>query len=154
MVNRKAIDSLKKIFSPMTGQPIGISSQPNQSIVKTKVTPSAELKVHTSEKSRSIKNFIESSKDNLKAFLSPVDDGQIYGGKDGKKPMNDWAVWVERTWRCCCGHTFRAPGIWVPSEPAMCEAPGCPNPKFFTLDCNKHYLDVGNKGAIICPPRK
>ena len=82
------------------------------------------------------------AKSALKSFLSPVDDGQIYGGETGKMPINDWAFWLERTWRCPCGHTFRAAGTWVPTEPSLCEAPGCPNPRFFTLEKNKHLLKL------------
>ncbi|KNH08486.1 hypothetical protein XU18_1055 [Perkinsela sp. CCAP 1560/4] len=122
--------------------------------VKTKVQPRSGGALKKFDNS-SIANSLASAKEKIKAFVDPRDDGQIYGGPSGNVPINDWAIWVERTWQCCCGHTFRAPGIWVPSEPSMCEAPGCPNPRFFMLESNQHFLLSGkNKGAIVTPPPK
>ena len=48
-----------------------------------------------------------------------------------------------REWTCWCGHKFRAPGEWYPTEPAMCEAPGCPNPKFFLTGAGREMLASG-----------
>jgi len=146
---------LGEIVRKFISRSSSISSEKTSSIistVKTKITPMPKS-VSTRLNDGSLKSNLAVAKQKVTAFLDPRDDGQICGGKDGKMPLNDWAVWVERTWRCACGHTFRAHGIWVPSEPGMCEAPGCPNPRFFMLECNKQYL-IPKKGsqALITPP--
>ena len=152
MLFRRIVNQIRDKFNKSTN--VGNAAPSKQiNIAKTKVTPVPSDQLSETKKEEP-EGYISVAKNNLRSFLSPIDDGQIYGGKEGKKPLNDWAIWVERTWECCCGHRFRAPGIWVPSEPAMCEAPGCPNPKFFTLGCNKHFLEAGNKGVITVPPKK
>lgn len=49
----------------------------------------------------------------------------------------------EREWKCPCGHVFRASGHWEPTEPARCEAPGCPNPKFYLDGPGRQMLEDG-----------
>ncbi len=52
-----------------------------------------------------------------------------------------------KEWKCWCGHVFKAPGEWYPTEPAMCEAPGCPNPKFFLSGPGRAMLAAGGPPA-------
>jgi hypothetical protein len=57
----------------------------------------------------------------------------------------------EREWKCACGHIFRASGEWSPCEPSRCEAPRCPNPKFFLSGPGVNML---NKDGTVPLPQK
>ena len=57
----------------------------------------------------------------------------------------------EKEWRCSCGHVFRASGEWQACEPSRCEAPRCPNPKFFLDGPGKQMLN--KDGTVPLPQR-
>ena len=57
----------------------------------------------------------------------------------------------EKEWRCSCGHVFRASGDWEACEPSRCEAPRCPNPKFFLDGPGKNMLN--KDGTVPLPQR-
>lgn len=57
----------------------------------------------------------------------------------------------EKEWRCSCGHVFRASGEWQACEPLSCEAPRCPNPKFFLDGPGKSMLN--KDGTVPLPQR-
>jgi hypothetical protein len=61
----------------------------------------------------------------------------------------------DKEWKCHCGHVFRAPGEWYPTEPAYCEAPACPNPTFYLDGPGRAMLDSGDiKGKPLPTPGK
>jgi hypothetical protein len=55
----------------------------------------------------------------------------------------------EKEWKCHCGHVFRAAGEWVPTEPCNCEAPGCPNPRYFLDGPGRAMLEARNSGGSV-----
>jgi hypothetical protein len=75
---------------------------------------------------------------------------QVTGGAGGANPLaNMFKDMMEvREWECWCGHKFRAPGQWIPCGPMMCQAPGCPNPKFFISGEGRKMLDSGRSGPL------
>ena len=56
----------------------------------------------------------------------------------------------EKEWECWCGHKFRAPGIWIPCAPTMCQAPRCPNPRYFIDGGGKQKLE--ERARLGCSP--
>lgn len=61
------------------------------------------------------------------------------------------AEFQEKEWRCGCGHVFRDSGDWQACEPSRCEAPSCPNPKFFLDGPGKNMLN--KDGTVPLPQR-
>ena len=57
-------------------------------------------------------------------------------------------MFEEKEWTCHCGHKFRAAGEWYPTEPAQCEAPGCPNPSYYIDGPGRAMLEAGGTSSI------
>ena len=57
------------------------------------------------------------------------------------------AMFEEKEWTCHCGHKFKAAGEWYPTEPASCEAPGCPNPSYYIDGPGRAMLEAGGCGG-------
>jgi len=110
-----------------------------------------------------------SSSNNASSASSSAVSTQIQGGLSNTNSSNESAFnkgittlktkvfdtilseFQEKEWRCSCGHVFRASGDWEACEPSRCEAPRCPNPKFFLDGPGKNMLN--KDGTVPLPQR-
>ncbi|CUI15014.1 Hypothetical protein, putative [Bodo saltans] len=56
-------------------------------------------------------------------------------------------LFEEKEWQCPCGHKFKAGGEWVACAPIHCEAPRCPNPKYYVDGPGRALLEASPQGV-------